>query len=106
MNPPPTSPMTRDRRQWPLAAISMAILLSLVAGGAAYWRFGCAVEVSVVVAAKSTIAARVVGPGAVQARIPVTLSARVSATVTQVLVADLRRLRGNHARACMATGFR
>lgn len=61
----------------------MALLL-LAAGAVAYWRFGHALDVQVAVAANGAIAARVVGPGSVQARIPVTLSARVNATVTQV----------------------
>jgi RND family efflux transporter MFP subunit len=61
-------------------------LLLLVAGGVAFWRFGLAVEVPTAVAAQGVIAARVVGPGTVQARIPVTLSARVNASVMQILV--------------------
>ncbi len=65
-------------------AIAVAGLLLLAAGGAAYWRFVRAVDVPVAVATQGAIAARVVGPGTVQARIPVTLSARVSATVVQV----------------------
>jgi len=67
-------------------AVALAALLLLAAGGAAYWRFGRAMDVPVAVAAQGAIAARVVGPGSVQARIPVTLSARVNATVTQVHV--------------------
>jgi RND family efflux transporter MFP subunit len=66
--------------------IALVALLLLAAGAAAYWRFGRALDVRVAVAANGTIAARVVGPGSVQARIPVTLSARVNATVTQVHV--------------------
>ncbi|HYN64544.1 MAG TPA: efflux RND transporter periplasmic adaptor subunit, partial [Candidatus Limnocylindrales bacterium] len=67
-------------------AAAVAGLLLVVAAGAAYWRFARAVDVPVAVAAEGAIAARVVGPGTVQARIPVTLSARVSATVVQVHV--------------------
>ncbi len=67
-----------------LAASAVALLL--VVAGAAWWRFGRAIDVPVTVAAQGSIAARVVGPGTVQARIPVTLSARVNATVTQVHV--------------------
>lgn len=74
--------MTRGR----VLAIALLALLLLAAGGAAFWRFGRAVDVPVVVAAQGAIAARVVGPGTVQARIPVTLSARVNATITQVHV--------------------
>lgn len=64
--------------------IALAAMLLIGAGGAAWWRFGRAVEVAVAVAAPGAIAARVVGPGTVQARVPVTLAARVGATVTQV----------------------
>jgi RND family efflux transporter MFP subunit len=74
--------MTRSRV---LAAALLALFL-LAVGGAGYWRFGRAVDVAVAVAAQGAIAARVVGPGTVQARIPVTLSARVNATVTQMHV--------------------
>jgi len=65
---------------------SIVAVLLLVAASAAYWRFGRAVDVPVATAAQGAIAARVVGPGTVQARVPVTLSARISATVTQVHV--------------------
>lgn len=74
--------MSRGR----VAAVAFAVLLLLVAGGVAFWRFGLAVEVPTAVAAQGVIAARVVGPGTVQARIPVTLSARVNASVMQILV--------------------
>jgi RND family efflux transporter MFP subunit len=63
---------------------TLPAILLLGATTAVYWRFWHALEVSVAVAAQGAIAARVVGPGTVQARIPVTLSARVNATVTQV----------------------
>lgn len=62
------------------------VALALVVAGAAYWRFGRTLDVPVVAAAQGSIAVRVVGPGTVQARIPVTLSARVNATVTGVHV--------------------
>jgi HlyD family secretion protein len=84
--------MSRPDREMPavsrgrIAAIALGLGLLLAAGGAAYWRFGRALDVPVAVAAPGSIAARVAGPGTVQARIPVTLSARVNATVTQVLV--------------------
>ena len=67
-----------------ILVIALLALLLLAAGAVAYWRFGHALDVQVAVAANGAIAARVVGPGSVQARIPVTLSARVNATVTQV----------------------
>jgi RND family efflux transporter MFP subunit len=70
---------SRTATRWTLLA-----LLLLAVGAAGYWRFGRAVDLAVAMAKQGAIAARVVGPGTVQARIPVTLSARVNATVTQV----------------------
>jgi HlyD family secretion protein len=67
-------------------ALAIAGVLVLAAAGAAYWRFGRTLDVPVVTAAQGVIAARVVGPGTVQSRVPVTLSSRISATVTQVNV--------------------
>jgi RND family efflux transporter MFP subunit len=71
-------------RHWMALALVAALLLA--GGGAVAWHFGRSVEVPVVTAAAGRIAARVVGPGSVQARVPVTLAARVSATITQVHV--------------------
>ena len=73
----------RPARRYLLAALVAALLLGV--GGAAYWRFGRAVEIPVSVAAQGAVAARVVGPGTVQARVPVTVSARVGSTVVEVL---------------------
>jgi len=67
-----------------LASIVLVALLLMAAGSSKYWAF--ARPVDVVVAAQGAIAARVIGPATVQARIPVTLSARVNATVTRVYV--------------------
>ncbi|MCX8114995.1 MAG: efflux RND transporter periplasmic adaptor subunit [Burkholderiaceae bacterium] len=66
--------------------IGMAVAaLAVAAAGAFAWaRFVRAVEVPIVEAAQGTVAARVVGPGTVQARVPVTLAARITATVRQV----------------------
>lgn len=66
--------------------IALVALLALGVAGAAYWRFGRALEVPVALAVPGSIAVRVVGPGSLQARVPVTLSARVNASVTQVHV--------------------
>lgn len=66
--------------------VALSALLLLAVAGAAAWRFGRAVAVPMAVATPGSIAAHVVGPGTVQARIPVTLSARLNATVTQVHV--------------------
>jgi HlyD family secretion protein len=68
-----------------LAFVWATIALLAVAGAAA-WRFGRATDVPVAVAAQGSIVARVAGPGTVQARVPVTLSARVNATITQLEV--------------------
>ena len=63
------------------AALGAALLL---AAGAAAWRVTGVVDVPVVVAAEGRVAQRVTGPGTVQARIPVTLSARITAIVGAV----------------------
>ena len=76
-----SKPSKLSRRAITVAA---AGLLLVVAAGAGYWRFVRAIDVPVAVAAAGAIAARVVGPGTVQARIPVTLSARIGATVVQM----------------------
>ena len=71
------------RRQ---ALITLVALLSMAAAGVTYRAFVRAIDVPAVVASRGAIAARVIGPGTVQARIPVTLGARVSATVKHVYV--------------------
>jgi len=73
-------------RRWRTGAVALVCGLVITLGGAAYWRFGRILDVPVATTALGVIAARVVGPGSVQARVPVTLSARVNATVTQVNV--------------------
>lgn len=74
--------VSRQRRR--AAIVAAALVLAMA--GAAYGWFGRPVDVPVAMAAPGRIAARVVGPGSVQARVPVTLSARVNATVTQMHV--------------------
>jgi len=64
----------------------VAGLVLAVAAGAAYWRFGRAVAVPIVEAAQGAVAQRIVGPGTLQARVPVTLAARITATVQQINV--------------------
>jgi HlyD family secretion protein len=61
-------------------------LVAMLAAGAAYWRFAATDDVAVAVAAPGAMTARVVGPGTVQARISVTLGARVNATIKEVHV--------------------
>lgn len=74
-----------NRRQLFIAA-SVAGIGLVVAAGALYMRFGRAVAVAVVEAVPGRVAVHVVGPGSVQARVPVTLSARITATVAQMNV--------------------
>ncbi len=74
--------MSRSR----LALFALVAVLSVAAATGAYRRFAMATDVPVVLATPGAVAARVVGPGTVQARVPVTLSARVGATVSRVHV--------------------
>ena len=76
-------PVKRSKR---LVPALVAGLVLVVAAGVAYWRFGRAVAVPIVEAAQGTVAQRVVGPGTLQARVPVTLAARITATVQQINV--------------------
>lgn len=71
-----------------LASIVLIAMLLAAAASSMYWGLFQTVDVPVpvAVAAEGVIAARVIGPGTVQARIPVTLGARVSATVKHVYV--------------------
>lgn len=62
---------------------ALGVVVLLVAAGAAL-RFGRAVEIPLVAAAEGRVAQRVNGPGTVQARVPVTLAARITATVGAV----------------------
>lgn len=73
-----------SRRRFLATALIAALLIVLAV--AVYWRFGRAVELPVVAAASGVVPARVVGPGTVQARVTVSLSSRVSATITEVKV--------------------
>ena len=67
-----------------LALLLVVALVLVAVAGAAYMRFGRAIAVPVIEAAQGNVPLRVVGPGTVQARVPVTLAARITATVTQV----------------------
>lgn len=61
-----------------------AALVVAAAGGLAYVKFVRAVEVPIVAVAQGAVAVRVAGPGTVQARVPVTLAARITTTVRRV----------------------
>lgn len=76
-------PVNRSKLLVPALVAGLVLVL---AAGAAYWRFGRAVAVPIVEAAQGTVAQRVVGPGTLQARVPVTLAARITATVQQISV--------------------
>lgn len=65
-------------------AAAVAALVLLLAAGLAIMRFGRTVAVPIVEAVQGTVAQRVVGPGTLQARIPVTIAARLTATVRKL----------------------
>ena len=66
-----------------IAAVALvAVLIAVV--GAAYFRFGRLVSLPVVESLRGKVMQHVVGPGTLQARVPVTLSARITASVRQV----------------------
>lgn len=65
--------------------IAAALLVAAVVAAALFWRFGRALDVPIGEARQGEIAVRVLGPGTVQARVAVTVSARMNATVTQML---------------------
>jgi len=75
-------PMPAKRR---ILVAGLLVLLAVVVASVGYWRFGRATDVGVTTVRHGAIAARVLGPGTVQARTTVALAARVNATVTQVL---------------------
>lgn len=74
------------KRSKVLVAALVAALVLAVAAGAGYWRFGRAVAVPIAEAVPGQVVLRVVGPGTLQARVPVTLAARITATVKQISV--------------------
>lgn len=75
--------MKRSKLLVPALVVGLALV---VAAGVGYWHFGRAVAVPIVEAAQGAVAQRIVGPGTLQARVPVTLAARITATVQQVKV--------------------
>ncbi len=72
------------KRSGRLVAGLVVVLVLVVASGAAYLRFGRTVAVPIALARHGEVMQRVVGPGTVQARVPVTLSARITATLRQL----------------------
>lgn len=69
------------RRQW-----SVAVLVALLAAGGAFgaWRLLRAVPVPIATVEPGSVLAHVAGPGTVQARVPVTISARLTSTIVDV----------------------
>lgn len=71
----------RRTMRWAAAALALA----LVAAFALYALFLRSAAVEVEPAREGVLHTRITGPGTVQARIPVTLSARITATITKLL---------------------
>jgi len=69
------------RRHWTLALAALAIV-SVAAF--ASWRLLRAVPVELATVARGSIPAQVAGPGTVQARVPVTISARLTSTIVEI----------------------
>lgn len=63
-----------------------AVAVTVVVASGAYWRFGGATAVPVATVQSGRVPVQVVGPGTVQARVPLTLSARVTSIVASVSV--------------------
>jgi RND family efflux transporter MFP subunit len=72
------------KRSKVVVAALIATLVLILAGGAAYLRFGRTVSVPLVEAVQGSVPQRVVGPATVQARVPVSLSSRITASVKQL----------------------
>lgn len=71
--------MTRNRRT--LAVVALLFAAAVAVGG---WRLLRAVPVEFASAAPGSIPAQVAGPGTVQARVPVTISARLTSTILDI----------------------
>lgn len=69
-------------RHWILGAMLLGLLLA----GFWYWRFAAQTEVAVIAVRAGDLATRVSGPGMVQARTEVTLSARLTGAVVSLTV--------------------
>lgn len=69
-----------SKRRW---LVALAVI-ALLAGSAAYWRFVRPVQIPAAAVESGSMPIQVVGPGTVQARVPVTISARVTSTIVEV----------------------
>lgn len=67
-----------------LIVTAVAALVLAIAAGLAYMRFGRTVAVPIVEAVQGKVTQRVVGPGTLQARVPVTIAARLTAAVREL----------------------
>lgn len=76
--------MTWTKRK--LFAILLGVAAIAAAGSVAYLRLWRAVPVTTAEAVQGRIPVRVVGPGTLQARVPITLASRITASVTRVEV--------------------
>lgn len=74
--------MTWTKRK--LFAILLSAAVIAAAGSAAYLRLWRAVPVPVVTVADGSVPVRITGPGTMQARVPVTLASRITATVARL----------------------
>lgn len=74
----------KQNKTFVVTAVSALVLV--IAAGLAYMRFGRTVAVPIVEAVQGKVAQRVVGPGTLQARIPVTIAARLTAAVRELNV--------------------
>ncbi|MCL4745858.1 MAG: efflux RND transporter periplasmic adaptor subunit [Burkholderiaceae bacterium] len=72
----------KQGRTLAVTAVSASVLV--IAAGLAYMRFGHTVAVPIVEAVQGKVTQRVVGPGTLQARIPVTIAARLTAAVREL----------------------
>ncbi len=68
----------------PPKLLIILVLLAVLASAFGYWRFGRSVAVGMSPVGKASVVQRVNGPGTVQARVAVSLAARVNATVEEV----------------------
>lgn len=71
-----------SKRVWFTALV--AALAASAAAATIYFRFGRTVEAPIVDAVRGAVSVLVTGPGTVQARVPVTVSARITASVAQM----------------------
>ena len=72
------------KKQRSLAWLALVLVAALAL--AAWWRFARAVDVPTELISEISLPTVVSGPGTVQARVPVTLASRITATVTSVAV--------------------